>query len=186
MDFPRSSGVLLHPTSLPGRFGVGDLGEYAYRFVDFLQASEQSLWQVLPLGPTSFGDSPYQSPSTFAGNPNLISMDVLVGDGYLTNDDFDDLPDFPAYRVDYGPVIEYHNKKLKLAFSRFDDVASDEDKKAFADYCEANKLWLDDYALFMAVKDAHQGRPWTMWDDDDLIRYQPAALEKTRTTHADA
>lgn len=186
MEFPRSSGILLHPTSLPGRFGIGDLGEYAYRFVDFLQEAEQSLWQVLPLGPTSFGDSPYQSPSTFAGNPNLISLDVLVGDGYLSEDDFDDLPSFPTYRVDYGPVIDYHNRKLHIAFERFGANASAEEKQALDAYCDENKLWLDDYALFMALKDHNGGRPWTMWEDDDLIRYKKPALEKARKEHADA
>ena len=186
MEFKRSSGILLHPTSLPGRFGIGDLGEYAYRFVDFLQEAEQSLWQVLPLGPTSYGDSPYQSPSTFAGNPNLISLDILVGDGYLTNDDFNDFPNFPTYRVDYGPVIEYHNRKLRLAFQRFNENASDEDKTAFDAFNKEHAGWLDDYALFMAIKDAHDGRPWTEWDDPDLIRYKKSALKTARKKHADA
>ncbi len=186
MEFPRSSGVLLHPTSLPGRFGIGDLGEYAYRFVDFLQQADQTLWQVLPLGPTSFGDSPYQSPSTFAGNPNLISLDVLVGDGYLTNDDFNDLPNFPTYRVDFGPAIDYHNQKLRLAFERFAEKAPADDKSALDAYCTDNAAWLDDYALFMAIKDHHGGRQWTEWEDDDLIRYKKAALDKARETHAAA
>ena len=84
--FPRSSGILLHPTSLPGRYGIGDLGEWAYRFVDWLVEHDQSVWQVLPLGPTGYGDSPYQTLSAFAGNPNLISLDKLVGDGFLTGD----------------------------------------------------------------------------------------------------
>ncbi len=186
MEFPRSSGVLLHPTSLPGRFGIGDLGEYAYRFVDFLQEAEQSLWQVLPLGPTSFGDSPYQSPSTFAGNPNLISLDVLVGDGYLTNDDFSDLPYFPKYRVDYGPVIDYHNQKLRLAFERFKANVDADAKADFDAYCKANSAWLDDYTLFMAIKDAHDGKQWTAWSDSALIRYEAAAVQAARSEHADA
>ena len=185
MELPRSSGILLHPSSLPGRFGIGDLGEYAYRFVDFLQEAEQSLWQVLPLGPTSYGDSPYQSPSTFAGNPNLISLDMLVGAGYLSESDFSDLPNFPAYRVDYGPVIEYHTRKLKLAFSRFEKQADPADLKAFNDYCNANAAWLDDYALFMALKEAHDLRPWTEWTDPDIVRYQPAALKKARKKYAE-
>src|SRR5512133_2138490 len=113
--FPRSSGVLLHPTSLPGRFGMGDLGEYAYRFVDWLKASHQTIWQVLPLGPTGYADSPYQTLSAFAGNPSLISFDKLVGDGWLTADDLSDVPNFPWHMVDYGPVIDYHNQKLHLA-----------------------------------------------------------------------
>ena len=186
MDMKRSSGILLHPTSLPGRFGIGDLGEYAYRFVDFLQQAEQSLWQVLPLGPTSYGDSPYQSPSTFAGNPNLISLDILVGDGYLSNDDFDDLPDFSTYRVDYGPVIEYHNRKLQTAFERFQEQADAEAGKAFKTFNKKNKAWLDDYALFMAIKDAHGGKSWTEWDDPDLVRYKKSAVKEARKAHKQA
>lgn len=185
MTFPRSSGILLHPTSLPGRYGIGDLGEYAYRFVDFLQQTQQSIWQVLPLGPTSYGDSPYQSPGAFAGNPNLISLDILIGDGYLTRSDLADAPNFPRYRVDYGPVIQYHNAKLRLAFERFNAQASTERKQMFEAYCAHNADWLDDYALFMAVKDAHGGKPWTEWADDDLIRYKKAALNKARKAHAD-
>src|SRR5262249_39954530 len=101
MQFPRASGILLHPTSLPGRYGIGDLGEWAYRFVDFLKETDQTVWQMLPLGPTSYGDSPYQSLSTFAGNPLLISLDKLVGEGWLTNDDLADVPNFPQERVDF-------------------------------------------------------------------------------------
>src|SRR5512145_2410166 len=99
--FPRSSGVLLHPTSLPGRFGIGDLGEWAYKFADWLAQAGQTVWQVLPLGPTSYGDSPYQSLSAFAGNPLLISLDQLIMDGWLTAADVAGLPEFPLYQVDY-------------------------------------------------------------------------------------
>ncbi len=174
---------MLHPTSLPGRYGIGDLGEYAYRFVDFLEAAEQSVWQVLPLGPTSYGDSPYQSPCALAGNPNLISLDVLVGDGWLTEDDLADAPKFPTYMVDYGPVIEYHDKKLTLAYQRFDKEADAETRKNFDAFAEQNKLWLDDYALFMAIKEANGGVSWTEWDDDDLVRYKAAALDQARKTY---
>src|SRR3989304_5288432 len=103
MRFPRSSGILLHPTSLPGRYGIGDLGDAAYRFVDFLVSAGQQLWQVLPLGPTGYGDSPYQCFSAFAGNPLLISLDKLVEDGLLTERDLG-TPDLPQDRVDYGAV----------------------------------------------------------------------------------
>src|SRR5215212_8606254 len=119
MQNPRSSGILLHPTSLPGRFGIGDLGEWAYRFVDLLEDSHQTLWQVLPIGPTSYGDSPYQSLSTFAGNPNLIAFDKLIEDGWLEESDFADMPDFPAHAVDFGPVIQYHDRILSLAYDRY-------------------------------------------------------------------
>ena len=105
MTFPRSSGILLHPTSLPGRFGIGDLGPEAYGFVDFLAAAGQKIWQVLPLGPTGFGDSPYQLFSAFAGNPLLISLDQLAEEGLLTPEELAAAPEFPADEVDYGRVI---------------------------------------------------------------------------------
>jgi len=105
--FPRSSGILLHPTSLPGRFGIGDLGDAAYRFVDFLATAGQSYWQVLPLSPTGYADSPYQTLSAFAGNPMLISPEKLAEIGHLSAADLEDVPAFPADRVDFGPVIRY-------------------------------------------------------------------------------
>ena len=105
----RASGILLHPTSLPGSYGIGDLGAGAYRFVDWLAEQGQSIWQALPLGPTSYGDSPYQTLSAFAGNPNLVSLDRLVDDGLLSASDLADAQPFPAERVDYGWVIPYHD-----------------------------------------------------------------------------
>src|SRR5688572_4436215 len=107
MQIPRSSGILLHPTSLPGRFGIGDLGPEAYQFVDFLAESGQSWWQVLPLGPTGYGNSPYMCFSAFAGNPMLISPEVLVGEGLLDRADLDNPPSFPRERVDYGASINF-------------------------------------------------------------------------------
>ena len=136
--FPRCSGILLHPTSFPGRYGIGDLGEWAYRFVDWLEETGQSVWQVLPLGPTSYGDSPYQTLSAFAGNPNLISLDKLIGDGWLTDDDLADAPDFPVDRVDYGWVIDYHNQKLTLAYERFAASGTPEQRLAFEAWCGWN------------------------------------------------
>ena len=181
--FPRSSGILLHPTSLPGRYGIGDLGEWAYRFVDWLVANGQSVWQVLPLGPTSYGDSPYQTLSTFAGNPNLISLDGLVAEGWLTHDDLADLPDFPADRVDYGWVIPYHNQKLTQAYERFTAHADAERQAAFDAWCAENAYWLDDFALFAALKDHHGGRPWVEWEAGVALR-DPAALDEARRVHA--
>src|ERR1700754_664751 len=119
MSFPRSSGVLLHPTSLPGRFGIGDLGKEAYRFADFLVASNQSLWQVLPLGPTGYGDSPYQCFSSFASNPLLISPELLIEDGLLIEDDIKRAPRFPVETVDFGRVIDYKSTVLRRAFENF-------------------------------------------------------------------
>src|SRR3954463_11336697 len=119
MDYLRQSGILLHPTSLPGRYGIGTLNDSAYEWVDFLAATRQSLWQVLPLGPTGYGDSPYQSFSAFAGNPLLISTDRLLRARLLAPSDLDDLPEFPAERVDFGPVIVYKNTLLRRAYAQF-------------------------------------------------------------------
>lgn len=182
--FPRSSGVLLHPTSLPGRYGIGDLGEWAYRFVDWLQANGQSVWQVLPLGPTSYGDSPYQTLSAFAGNPNLISLNKLIGDGWLTDEDLSDVPDFPADKVEYGEVIDYHDHKLSLAYERFAAREDDSQKSAFEDWCEANAHWLEDFVLFAAIKDHNDGQPWTAWPEGEALR-DPEALDEARKAHAE-
>ena len=180
--FPRSSGVLLHPTSLPGRFGIGDLGAHAYRFADWLESAGQTIWQILPLGPTSYGDSPYQCLSAFAGNTNLIALDALVDDGWLSSEDIADPPDFPAYEVDYGPVIEYHNAILQRAFDNFDArKKSDDDEQvaAFNAWAEANAYWLDDWALFIALKNENGGKPWVEWDKGLALR-EEAALKKAR------
>jgi len=181
--FPRSSGVLLHPTSLPGRYGIGDLGEWAYRFVDWLAENDQSIWQVLPLGPTSYGDSPYQTLSAFAGNPHLISLDRLVEDGWLAVDDLADAPPFPADRVDYGWIIGYHDGKLSRAYERFAANHTPAQRAEFEAWCAENAYWLDDFALFAALKDAHGGRPWVEWPEGEALR-QPAALDAARQTHA--
>jgi 4-alpha-glucanotransferase len=109
MRFSRSAGILLHPTSLPGRFGIGDLGDAAYKFVDFLVQGKQSLWQILPLGPTGYADSPYQSFSAFAGNPLLISPVMMVEEGYLPPEALEEVAAFPRHKVDFGPVIEFKN-----------------------------------------------------------------------------
>ncbi len=181
--FPRSSGVLLHPTSLPGRYGIGDLGDWAYRFVDWLEANGQSVWQVLPLGPTSYGDSPYQTLSTFAGNANLISLDRLAADGWLADGDLAAVPDFPADRVDYGGVIGYHNEMLALAYQRFAASTDKSAKAAFQAWCEANAHWLEDFALFVALKNHHGGRAWVEWAEGVALRDE-AALSAARQAHA--
>src|SRR5438552_7992814 len=120
MSFPRAAGLLLHPTSLPGRFGIGDLGPAAHRWIELLERSGMKLWQVLPVGPTGFGDSPYQSFSSFAGNPYLVSPEALVEDGLLLPRDLAQVPGFPAERVDFGPVIEWKLGLLARAFDRFE------------------------------------------------------------------
>lgn len=184
--FPRSSGVLLHPTSLPGRYGIGDLGDHAFRFVDWLESAGQSVWQILPLGPTSYGDSPYQTLSAFAGNPNLISLDKLVEDGLLTPEDLADTPDFPTDKVDYGWIIGFHDEKLSLAYQRFKATAQEKARKPFENWCRDNADWLNDFALFVTLKKKNNGRPWTEWDDEGEALYQPASLAKARQQHADA
>lgn len=182
-SYSRCSGILLHPTSLPGRYGIGDLGEWAYRFVDLLEAAGQTVWQVLPLNPTGYADSPYQSLSTFAGNTNLISLDALVDDGWLTRADLADAPDFPAERVDYGPVIDYHNRLLSRAYDRFEAQADGGQRQAFDLWRERNAYWLDDFALFAALKESHALRPWTEWPVGEALR-QPDALQAAGEKHA--
>jgi len=175
MRFPRSSGILLHPTSLPGRYGIGDLGSEAYRFVDFLRETGQGIWQVLPLGPTGYGDSPYQCFSAFAGNPLLINPDVLVEQGHLSPGDVEHVPDFPALQVDYGPVIQYKAGLLQTAFDNFRRKEDAQEQREFTTFCLSKQAWLDDYALFMALKDQHQGAMWTTWEKDIASR-QPEAI----------
>ena len=183
MKFPRASGVLLHPTSLPGPYGIGEIGPEADRFADFLQATGQHLWQILPLGPTSFGDSPYQSPSTFAGNPLWISFDLLVQDKLLAKSQLKHFPTFPADKVDFGPVIQARFAVLQKVCSSFGEKATPEMRAEFADFCARSAEWLDDYALFSALKDAHGGVPWTQWEPA-LGRRDPAALQAARDKYA--
>jgi len=178
--FPRSSGVLLHPTSLPAPDGIGDLGEAAFRFVDWLQRCGQSLWQILPLGPTTYGDSPYQTLSAFAGNPLLISLDKLVLQGWLEGDDLADRPPFSEDRVDFGPVITWKFSRLDLAWSRFLQVATKSHWQEFENWSSENSGWLDDFSLFMALKDDHGGKAWSDWDSDLAARKLPALDDARR------
>ena len=179
MAFPRASGILLHPTSLPGPFGIGDLGEEAYRFANFLVASGQSLWQILPLGPTGYGDSPYACFSAFAGNTLLISPQRLVKEGLLVKDDLTDTTAFPEDRVDFERVHDCKDRLLRKAFERFNQATGAELHQAFADFCRRHSAWLDDYALFGALKDAHDGKAWNEWDAP-LARRDEIALARAR------
>jgi 4-alpha-glucanotransferase len=185
VSFPRSSGILLHPTSLPGRFGVGDLGDEARRFVDFLVAAKLGLWQVLPLGPTGYGDSPYQCFSAFAGNPLLVSPDALLTDGLLAAADLAAAPDFPADRVAFGAVLPWKRALLERAARAFAAGAGGTLATPFAAFCRSQAAWLEDFALFMALKDAHDGAAWTAWDPE-LARRAPAALARWRARLAEA
>ncbi|HNS51864.1 MAG TPA: 4-alpha-glucanotransferase [Anaerolineae bacterium] len=182
--FPRRSGVILHPTSLPGRFGIGDLGDEAYRFADFLKTAGQHYWQVLPLSPTGYGDSPYQGLSAFAGNPMLISPERLVETGHLSPGDLDGVPPFPADRVDFGPVIRFKDELLDRAFARFRAKAPAGQRKAFARFCEEQAAWLDDFALFAALKQANGLRPWHEWEPGAATR-RPEALAHYRQALAE-
>lgn len=184
MTYERVSGILLHPTSLPGRYGIGDLGEWAFRFVDYLVEHGQKVWQMLPLGPTSYGDSPYQCLSAFAGNPLLISLDKLVEEGWLSPEDVADVPDFPQHAVDYGRVIEYHNQMLTRAYQNFEANAQEPQIRAFEEWSQTNKDWLDDFALFRALKDHHGGKPWVEWSEGEALRHPDALVEAT-ARHAD-
>jgi 4-alpha-glucanotransferase len=160
----RISGVLLHPTSLPSPYGIGDLGYLAYHFIDFLIESKQSLWQILPIGPTGFGDSPYQSFSSFAGQPLIISPDKLIEENLLDYEDINNSHSFHSHKIDYGLVINYKFSLLKKAYSNFNKSSNNILIKEYELFCNNNKQWLDDYALFMACKDYFGGKVWSEWD----------------------
>ena len=183
MSFSRSSGILLHPTSLPSRYGIGDLGDEAFRWVDFLASANQKLWQILPLGPTGFGDSPYQCFSAFAGNPFLISPDKLLADGLLSRSALESIPNFPNDNVDYGPVIQYKLSLLDALYANYKRTKILRDE--FEAFKQKNSAWLDDFALFMALKESHNGAVWSTWDDE-LVSRQPQALTAAREKYADA
>ena len=178
MTFKRSSGILLHPTSLPGPYGIGDLGPQAFHFVDWLSSAGCKLWQVLPLGPTGYGDSPYQSFSAFAGNPYLISPDDLLADGLLTQADLDDMKDLPAAHVDFGMVIPRKLDLLQKAFSTYQSHP-EHLRPAFVYFCAENASWLDDYTLFMALKESNGGGAWSGWPEP-LRSRRKTALRKAQ------
>jgi len=186
IDAPRRrvSGILLHPTSLPGVGGIGDLGDEAYRFVDWLASAKQQRWQIMPLGPTSYGDSPYQCLSALAGNPLLISLQRLVSEGMLSQDVLNNTPDFPVESVDYGPLIEWKTKVLQSAYANFSATARREQRQAFEDFHAEQASWLDNYALFTAIKEAHGGAAWSQWDRS-IARREADALAQWRTRLAD-
>jgi 4-alpha-glucanotransferase len=180
----RVAGVLLHPTSLPGPYGIGDLGPECFGFLDFLLAARQGLWQVLPLGPTGYGDSPYQCFSTSAGNPLLVSPDFLAKEGLVSKSDLAKKSSFPARAVDYGAVIAWRAGLLDRAFQSFEKGASEERRGAFDAFRAREAGWLDEFALFMVLKEAHGGQPWTAWDRS-LVERDEGALERARREHAD-
>ena len=184
MKFTRSSGIILHPTSLPGPDGIGDLGPEAYRWIRFLKQSGFGLWQVLPLSPTGYGDSPYQSFSAFAGNPFLISPTLLFEEDLLKEEDLSDRPNFPVDRVDYGPVIQWKETLLDRAYHRFKNLGSLRLEHELDEFRAAEASWLDDYALFMAIKASHKLVSWDHWPKP-LRNREPEALEKFRKENPD-
>lgn len=173
-SIPRSAGLLLHPTSLPGPFGIGDLGPVAYRWVETLAAMKQTWWQVLPLGPTGAGDSPYQSFSAFAGNVNLLSPELLQHDGLVSQELWANLQ-FPDARVDYEQVTPFKTKMLRSAWDAFRGGKAGYLKNDFEKYCATEAAWLNDYALFMAIREAVGGANLISWPPDLLWR-KPVAL----------
>jgi 4-alpha-glucanotransferase len=176
--------VLLHPTSLPSPYGIGDLGPAAYACIDALAQARQRWWQILPLGPTGFGDSPYQAFSAFAGNPLLISPQYLREDGLLDMRDLDGA-NFPADRVDFGSVIVFKNRLLTRAWQNYQTGRAPALKPQFEAFARQQASWLDDYALFMALKDVHDGRSWQDWPSD-ARRRDANHLRQARGRLADA
>lgn len=190
MAFQRASGVLLHPTSLPSRFGIGDLGKAAYEFVDFLENSGQTLWQVLPLGPTGYEHSPYiMNFSTFAGNPLLIDLEQLVSDRLLDANELTPLAEGDPEKVNFEQVISHKMRFLKLAHDRFQKARSPEQHAQFAQFCQEQASWLDDFVLFMALLEANGGKSWHQWTptiarrEPDAIKAQTDALKDSIQFH---
>jgi 4-alpha-glucanotransferase len=179
MPFERASGVLAHPTSFPGPHGVGDLGDAAFRFIDWLQSSGQRYWQIMPLVPVGPGNSPYASVSAFAGNPLLISLPWLVGDGLLDMADLGDAPSFDANRVDFQTAAAYKEGKLRRAYDRFRAGAAAGLRDKHQQFLGREAAWADDYALFMAAKREFNGAGWTDWEPSIALR-EPSAMDGWR------
>src|SRR5690242_7975558 len=171
MSFPRTSGILLHPTSLPSRGGIGDFGPAAYRFLDFLAAARQGLWQVLPIGPLGFGNSPYSSTSAFAGNPLLISLDRLADHGWIDHAQLTHLPE-QVGPVDYDEVRALKMPLLAAAAANFLKNASDGPRGRFENFCRQQNWWLEDFVLFDALRDLHRKDNWNQWPRE-LARRDP-------------
>ena len=181
----RAGGILLHPTSLPSPFGIGDLGPAARRWLDWLAASGCCIWQVLPLGPTGYGDSPYQSFSAMAGNPLLISPQDLASEGLLSAASLEEAGGNPDGPVDFGSVIDIKNQLLGQAYAAFRGASGDPLRAEYAAFLDRERGWLDDFALFMALKAAHHGAAWTVWPPELALR-ERGALDRTAEELADA
>lgn len=172
----RKSGILLHIASLPNDYGIGSMGREAYDFVDYLKKSGQSIWQILPLSQTSYGDSPYQSFSIYAGNPYFISLDVLAEEGLLKKSEYENIKwcEDPRY-IDYATMYEQFYKVMKHAYRRFSLQRNGNVSGEYRAFLDDNK-WLHDYALFMALKDAHGGKAWSEWEKPLRLR-EPSAVK---------
>jgi 4-alpha-glucanotransferase len=184
MPFPRATGILLHPTSLPSRGGIGDFGPEAYAFVDFLASAHQGLWQVLPLGPLGYGNSPYSSTSAFAGNPLLISLDRLADHGWIERSRLSGLPD-KVGDVDYDQVREHKLPLLNEASANFLKNAPQYHRDRFDRFCKDNEWWLDDFVLFDCLRDLYRLDSWNLWPRE-IARREPEELPRARSEHADS
>ncbi len=184
MTDARAAGLLLHPTSLPGPHGIGDLGPTVPRWLDYLSASGSSVWQVLPLGPTGYGDSPYQCFSAFAGNPLLVSPALLHRDGLLADAEVAGTPDFGSGPVDFGAVIPWKLALLDRAHHRYSTGHAGHLEEEFRNFCAGHRAWLDDFALFMALKEAHGGGIWLDWPAELVLR-EPGALRDAAARFSD-
>ncbi len=177
MDNKRECGILMHITSLPSRYGIGDLGSEAYSFLERVRDSGSGLWQILPLNPTGYGNSPYSPRSSFASNELLISIESLISDGYLRNEDVLDYPEFPSGRVDFNRVIEYKWPLLRKAAKSF--IAEQREKESFNAFLKREEYWLSDYALFMVLYDEFLDARWWLWPEDYSKR-TPSSIEKLK------
>ena len=184
MKFNRSSGVLLHVSSLPGVDGIGDLGKPAFDFVDFLVSTKTRFWQVLPLNPTGYGNSPYQGLSATAGNPLFIALDDLIPMGLLSKKDLVHRPHFSRRKIDFGSVIPWKTGKLHQAFSNFQKLQPAELVSQFKSFCRKNKSWLDDFALFMTIKEQQDLQAWDTWPQELRFR-DSAGLKKFQKEHSE-
>jgi len=182
MRHERNSGILLHPTSLPGEYGIGDFGPSAYRFIDFLEHSGQTLWQMLPLGPTGYGDSPYQTLSAFGGNPILISPELLVEDDLLNPNEIK-TEEFDKTYVAYDRVIPYKLKLLKKIYLQFKVRSNHFLAEPFRDFCKKESDWLEDFVLFFSLKSYQDNRPWTEWPKKLRMRDPKALAEYAEKFH---
>lgn len=176
--FERASGILLHPTALPGKHGIGSLGDEAIEFLDWLADAGQSYWQICPLVPTGYGDSPYQGFSAFAGNPNLISLENLKNLNLLNNTDLHSFEALPQGHVDFGSLIPLKKTALEKAWKNFrNGLGPTEMKSEYSEFKHRNAFWLNDFALFMVLKDRNGGRPWNLWEENYRLRH-PATLTR--------